>query len=211
MKKTIYSIWGRIPYVYKIGCIVTFLGREKYLRKKAAESLDLKKGDIVLDLACGTGLNFLYLEEIIGKQGKIVGFDYSEEMLIAAKNNADKNNWKNIELVQGDAAKLSLGYKMDGVISTLGVSAIPKHREALKRAVDILKYNKKIVILDAKLFNGVLRIFNPVIKLLYKYSANWDYTKNIIGTLEKIMGDVGVKEYNGGSIYIATGVKGKNV
>lgn len=209
MEKSIYSFWGKKPIFYKIACVITFLGRERYLRKKAAENLNLKNGDVVLDLACGTGLNFEFLQEFIGKDGKIIGFDYSKEMLFAAKKRAKENNWQNISFIQGDAAKLSLNYKVDGIISTLGISAISNHKEALKQAIRILKINKKIVILDAQLFSGIFSMFNPLIKFVYKHFANWDYEKNIKRDLEKLIltGKLKIERYNKGTIYILTGKK----
>jgi ubiquinone/menaquinone biosynthesis C-methylase UbiE len=42
-------------------------------RKHAVEALGLQKGDTVVDLGCGTGLNFSLLQEQIGPQGKIIG------------------------------------------------------------------------------------------------------------------------------------------
>ncbi len=207
MEKTIYSFWGKRPFFYKLACVITFLGREKLLRKKAAGNLQLKEGDKVLDLACGTGLNFEYLQEYVGPKGRIIGFDYSKDMLSAARKRAEENNWKNVKLVQGDAAKLALDYKVDGVISTLGISAIPNHKEALKRAVNALKKGGRIVILDAKPFGGILAALNPLVKLIYMRFANWDYRKDIISDLKKIVGKVNIMEYNLGTIYILTGIK----
>lgn len=88
--KNTYHVWGRHPLLYKFACILTFLGQENRLRKLTVEKLKLKKGDIVLDLACGTGLNLKFLEDAIGMNGKIIAFDYSIEMLDAAEQEAKK-------------------------------------------------------------------------------------------------------------------------
>lgn len=205
--KNTYRIWGRHPLFYKIACIVTFMGRENKLRKHAANMLSLKEGDTVLDLACGTGLNFQFLQKIIGTHGKIIAFDYSNEMLSAAKQRASKNNWDNVIFIQGDAAQLSLDTKVDGVLSTLGISAIPQYKEALKRAVDALKNNGKISILDAKLPSGFWKIFNPLIAYVYKNWASWDYTKNITEELERLVKDLKTERFNGGTMYVASGIK----
>lgn len=53
----IYHFWGNNPLLYRAACLVTFLGKEKELRRRTVKSLELSKGDAVLDLACGTGLN----------------------------------------------------------------------------------------------------------------------------------------------------------
>lgn len=205
--KNIYRLWGKHPLLYKFACIITFLGQENRLRKLAVEMLELQKGDTVLDLACGTGLNQRFLEDAVGPHGKIIAFDYSNEMLTAAKQRAKENNWNNVIFIQGDAAQLSLDTKVDGVLSTLGISAIPQHKEALKKAVDVLRVNKRISILDAQLPSGFWRIFNPLVAYVYKHWASWDYTKNIPEELRQLVGNIKMKQYNGGTIYIAYGTK----
>ena len=205
--KRTYHIWGRHPILYKFVCIITFLGRQNALRELAVKMLELKKGDAVLDLACGTGLNHKFLEDAVGPNGKIIAFDYSNEMLTAAKQQAKENGWDNITFIQGDAAQLSLNSKIDGVLSTLGISAIPQHEEALKKAFNILKDNGKISILDAKLPSGFWSIFNPLIAYIYKHWASWNHTKNISENLRQLFSDTEIKQYNGGTIYITYGTK----
>ena len=42
-------------------------------RRAARLALDLRPGEGVLDLACGTGLNFPHLRELVGEHGQVVG------------------------------------------------------------------------------------------------------------------------------------------
>lgn len=49
--------------------------------------LDLKPGERILDLGCGTGELTVRLQEFIGKDGLVVGMDASEDMLAKAKKN----------------------------------------------------------------------------------------------------------------------------
>lgn len=209
--KKIYRMWGRRPFLYKLACFITFLGQENKLRKLAIQILQLKEGDTVLDLACGTGLNHKFLENAIGPNGKIIAFDYSDEMLTAAKQQAKKAGWDNIMFVQGDAAQLSLDTELDGVLSTLGLSAIPQHKEALRKAINVLKENKRISILDAQLPSGFWRIFNPFIAYIYKHWAGWNHTKNIPEDLRQLLDDTQTRYFNGGTIYISFGTKTRYV
>lgn len=206
VKKT-YRVWGNYPFLYKLACVVTFLGRENFLRKRTVEKLNLCKGDIVLDLACGTGLNFKFLENAVGENGKIIAFDYSQDMLNAAKNRAQQNKWRNIEFIQGDAAELHLNQKVDAAMSTLGVSAIPNHEKALEKTVNSLKPGGRIAILDASLPTGFLKIFNPLIAFIYKNWASWDYTKNIPETLKKLLPNAKIEKHNIGTMYILYAIR----
>ena len=54
--------------------------RHRAYRKRAVEALCLQKGDTVVDLGCGTGLNFSLLQEQLGPQGKIIGVDLTDAM-----------------------------------------------------------------------------------------------------------------------------------
>lgn len=205
--KKIYNIWGRYPFLYKLACVMTFMGREWLLRRAAVQALELQPGNTVLDLACGTGLNFAFLENAVGQNGKIIAFDYSKEMLASAQQKAAKHGWKNIIFVQDDAAQMSLDMNVDGVLSTIGISAIPEHKKALEKAALALKEGKRISILDAKLSSGLLKICNPIITKIYTHWASWDYTKKIPEDLAQLFSDVKIKYYNFGTIYIASGKK----
>lgn len=206
--KKVYSFWGRYPSLYKMQDVVTFLGRAKIIRKKAVEKLGLKRGGKVLEIACGSGRNFPYLVEAVGKEGQIIGFDSSQEMLDAAKQLCKRNGWDNITLVQGDAAQLQIAEKnFDGVLSVLGISAIPKWEKALNRCYDVLRSGGRLVICDARLFSGFLKFLNPMIKLIYSEFAAWDPTKNISGKTKEIFNNVQVEYFNFCTFFIAVAVK----
>ncbi len=206
--RKIYDWWGRHPFLYKVTSWIVFLGRETSLRRRAIATIGLKRGDMVLDLACGNGLNFELLEEKVGKKGEIVGFDYSIGMLGFAARRIETNGWKNIQLLQGDAAGMKLPpASLDGAFCSLGLSAMPNHRAAIRNVYESLKPGKRFVVLDAKLFKGWAAVLNPLIRPLFKWTTNWDAEKDLIGDLEKIFEEVRVVEFNGGSMFIAVSVK----
>ena len=53
-------------------------------RKRAIQSLALNHGNTVVDLGCGTGLNFSLLQEQVGSRGRIIGVDLTDAMLDGA-------------------------------------------------------------------------------------------------------------------------------
>src|SRR5215469_18482585 len=55
-------------------------------RLRAVEALGLRAGDTVIDIACGTGLNFPLVEGVIGPDGRIVGVDLTDAMLAQAQD-----------------------------------------------------------------------------------------------------------------------------
>ena len=62
---------------------------EKY-RSRALELLQLKRGDCVIDLGCGTGLSFPLLMKSIGTEGHLIGVDCSSEMLACAQERVNR-------------------------------------------------------------------------------------------------------------------------
>lgn len=206
--RKVYSFWGRFPSLYSAQDAITFLGRAKTIRSKAVKKMGLKNGDKALEVACGSGRNFPYLAETVGKNGFILGFDYSQEMLDAAKQLTKQNGWNNIKLVQGDAAQLKINENnFDGVVSVLGISAIPNWEQALNRCYDVLQNGGSLVVCDARLFTGFLKILNPLIRRIYSKFAAWDPSKNIPEKMKEIFGNVEVENLNFGTFFIAVAVK----
>ena len=204
----IYAFWGHHPAIYAASDYLTFLGRPSFIRSRAVQALGLKKTASVLELGCGTGRNLAWLRQAVEDHGKIVGFDFSREMLKAADALVRKNGWRNVTFIQGDAARLHLGEPcFDGILSVLAVSAIPDWREALMRCHDALLHGGVLSVCDARMFQGPLRVLNPIIKLLYRKLAAWDPTRDITGRMKDLFGNVRVERYNLGTFFVATSVK----
>ncbi|MCL4479713.1 MAG: methyltransferase domain-containing protein [Deltaproteobacteria bacterium] len=208
--KKVYSFWGKFPSLYSAQDLFTFLGKAGTIRRYAVDALGLKNGDKVLEVACGSGRNFRYLINAVGKEGKITGFDYSQEMLNAASGLCKRKSWGNITLVHGDAAVLGVEEKnFDAVLSVLGISAVPEWEKALQRCREVLKKGGRLVVCDARLFTGIFRALNPLIKLIYSTFAAWDPSKDIPGKMKEIFGNAEVKAFNMGTFFIARSVKHK--
>ncbi|MHA7283870.1 class I SAM-dependent methyltransferase [Arthrobacter sp. TMS2-4] len=101
---------GEIP-VYRAG------------RLLGIRSLELEPGHQVLDIACGTGLNFAHLKERIGPTGTIIGIDRSAHMLAQARRKADRRGWTNIILIQADAT-VSSAASLSASITSQGGKAL---------------------------------------------------------------------------------------
>ncbi|MFA4831041.1 MAG: methyltransferase domain-containing protein [Patescibacteria group bacterium] len=206
--KTVYSFWGRRAWLYAAQDYFTFLGRPKFIRRRAVERLELAKGAKVLEVACGTGRNFSFLIDSIGSGGTLVGFDYSREMLAAAEELCKKSDWQNVKLIQGDAAELGVPEdNFDGVLSVLGISAIPDWEKALERCREVLRPGGRLVVCDARPFPNALRFFNPLIKLIYRRFAAWDPEKDIPRKMKELFGNVEVEEFNLGTFFVAVAEK----
>jgi ubiquinone/menaquinone biosynthesis C-methylase UbiE len=206
--KSVYSFWGRFPGLYAAQDPITFMGRPGRVRAAAVEALRLRKGDRALELGCGTGRNFPHLLRAIGGEGRLVGFDYSGEMLAAAERLCRRRSWRNVALLQGDAAELDVGESgFDGILAVLAMSAIPRHRQALERCLEALRPGGVLSVCDARLFAGRLSLLNPLVESVYTRWAAWNPSKDLPADMEEIFGNVEVEDLNLGTFFIATSVK----
>lgn len=205
---SVYSFWGRLPWLYAGQDLITFMGRPGRVRAAAVKALGLQGGEKVLEVGCGTGRNFPHLLRAIGARGRLVGLDYSAEMLAAAERLCRRRGWSNVTLVQGDAAELEVGEDgFDGVLAVLAISAVPGHRRALQRCLEVLRPGGRLVVCDARLFSGRLAPLNAPIEAVYSRWAAWDPSHDPAAEMEEVFGNVEVEVLNLGTFFIATSVK----
>jgi arsenite methyltransferase len=63
---------------------------------------DLKEGDTVLDLGSGAGIDAFLASKIVKESGKVIGIDFTHEMLMKSRKAAAENGFKNVEFKKGD-------------------------------------------------------------------------------------------------------------
>jgi ubiquinone/menaquinone biosynthesis C-methylase UbiE len=68
-------------------------------REQLVGRLAPRRGDVVLDVGCGTGLNFAALQDRVGPTGRIVGIDQSRELLTVAAHHVTWRGWRNVTLL----------------------------------------------------------------------------------------------------------------
>ena len=96
---------------------------------------------------------------------------------------------------------------LDAVLCTLGLSAMPRHREAIASVRRALRPGARFAVLDAKPFDRLARPLNPMIKPLFRYTTNWDYERDLAADMREAFGNVGVREFNGGSLFLAVATR----
>jgi ubiquinone/menaquinone biosynthesis C-methylase UbiE len=119
-------------------------------RLRAVQALGLRPGDSVVDIACGTGLNFPLIEEAIGPAGRIVGVDLTDAMLAQAQARIETNGWSNVSLVQADAADFDFPTQVDAILSTYALSQVPECAEVIAHGAAALSAGGRWVVLDLK-------------------------------------------------------------
>lgn len=133
------------------------------------ELLDLREGDTVLDVGCGTGLNFPTLAEAVGPTGRVIGLDRSSAMLNMAKRRIAANSWSNVNTVHADAtdfSALDLGVDhVDAVIATYALSVIREWPAVWECMITMLRPGGRAGIVDMQLPTGPAAWVGPVARL----------------------------------------------
>jgi len=120
-------------------------------RRRAVQALGLREGDTVVDIACGTGLNFPLIEEVIGPGGRIVGVDLTDAMLGQAQDRIETSRWSNISLVQADAADFDFPAEVDAILCTYALTQVPECAEVIAHGAAALSLGGRWVVLDLKI------------------------------------------------------------
>ena len=104
------------------------------------ELADLKEGSRVLDVATGTGLVALAAAQIVGPAGRVVGLDFSAEMLQQAREKLQNTDLTNVEFVQGDAEALPFPEEsFDAVLCASSLFFVPDMALATNEFYRVLK------------------------------------------------------------------------
>ncbi len=130
---------------------------ERAQRVRAVHALGLRPGDSVVDVACGTGLNFALIEDMIGPDGRIVGVDLTDAMLAQAQARIETHGWNNIRLVQADAAEFTFPTGVDAILSTYALTQVPECGEVIAHGAAALSEGGRWVVLDLKIPANVPR------------------------------------------------------
>ena len=188
------------------------------IRHHAIRRLDLKPGESVLDLGCGTGLSFEMLQQGVGPQGRIIGVELSPEMLEIAQEKVERNGWENVTLIQGDAQTVEVPGPLDAVLAFF-VPEILISPPAVTRVIDALAPGGRLVNGGVKHAKGLLGpLFNLYFQVRFR---TWRWVgvrgsmKRVFAKgqpydeLEKVVPSLERQDYMLGCAYIARTVKGR--
>ena len=180
-----------------------------HLRRRAAARLNLKPGNRVLEIGCGTGRNFPFLQrEAVGPGGKVYGVDLSTGMLRRARALCRREQWTNVELTHCDAIEYICCEPLDGILFGLCYNTMPHHLAVLHHAWTQLRPGGRIVIMDGKLPSGLGgRLVLPFSLWLMKRTMLGNPFIKPWNDLAAIADHIEMEEFLFGSWYVCWGAK----
>jgi SAM-dependent methyltransferase len=149
--------------------------------------VSLKEGEIVLDLGSGAGFDCFLAAKRVGKNGRVIGVDMTPEMIKKARENARKNNYRNVEFRLGDIENIPVGdSSVDLVISNCVINLAPDKRRVFMEAFRVLKPGGRLMISDIVLLKELPNLIQNSIEAYIGCISGAIMRDEYIGTIKAV-------------------------
>jgi ubiquinone/menaquinone biosynthesis C-methylase UbiE len=112
--------------------------------------MQIKAGDKVLDVGCGSGVDTIALSKLVGSSGKVFGVDYDNAMIAEADKYAAKEGvsaWVKHKLADATSLPFDEGF-FDSCRSERVFQHLPNTVLALREMTRVTKIGGAVVVLD---------------------------------------------------------------
>ncbi|MBM7569824.1 demethylmenaquinone methyltransferase [Aquibacillus albus] len=231
-EERVHHVFEKIYNRYDVMNSIISFQRHKVWRKDVMKRMQVNKGDQTLDVCCGTGDWSISLANSVGKEGKVIGLDFSKNMLSIGKEKKKDLQLTQLEFVHGNA--MDLPFKndtFDFVTIGFGLRNVPDYLQVLKEMSRVVKPGGKVVCLETsqptmigfrQLYYFYFRFIMPLLGRLFaksykEYAWLHESAKDFPGRdeLRQLFKQVGltnvqVKGYTGGVAAMHMGEKPEN-
>ncbi|WP_079530631.1 demethylmenaquinone methyltransferase [Halobacillus hunanensis] len=175
-EERVHHVFEKIYKRYdRMNSIISFQ-QHRLWRKEVMKRMNVSKGDHTLDVCCGTGDWTMALAEEVGPSGKVVGLDFSVNMLSVGIKKKLQSKMKHVEFEHGNAMELPFDDdQFDFVTIGFGLRNVPDYLQVLKEMHRVVKPGGKVVCLETS------QPESPVFKRLYYF-----YFRNIMPLFGKL-------------------------
>lgn len=116
----------------------------------------VKRGDTVLDLGSGAGIDCFLASGLVGREGRVIGVDMTPEMIERARTNATNNGYDNVEFRLGRIEELPVADEsVDLVTSNCVINLSVDKAAVFREAWRVLKPGGTMMVSDI-ILNGEL-------------------------------------------------------
>ncbi|OQA04828.1 MAG: Erythromycin 3''-O-methyltransferase [bacterium ADurb.Bin400] len=116
----------------------------------------IKEGDTVLDLGSGAGFDCFLSAKKVGNSGRVIGIDFSKDMIEKARQNAQRLNYQNVEFRLGDIEDLPVDdNSIDIIISNCVINLAPDKSKVFAESYRVLKDGGRMFVSDIVLLEDI--------------------------------------------------------
>ena len=146
-EERVHRVFEKISDQYdRMNSVISFQQHIRW-RKDTMNRLNVFPGAKALDVCCGTGDWTVSLAQAAGPAGKVVGLDFSENMLKVGREKV--KSFSNTELIHGNAMDLPFpDGQFDFVTIGFGLRNVPDYMQVLKEMNRVLKPGGKVACLE---------------------------------------------------------------
>ncbi|NSL52298.1 demethylmenaquinone methyltransferase [Calidifontibacillus erzurumensis] len=228
-EERVHKVFEKISEKYDVMNSIISFQRHKAWRKDTMKRMNVQPGSTALDVCCGTGDWTVALAQAVGPNGKVVGLDFSRNMLKIGEQKVANLRLQNVELIHGNAMELPFGDdSFDYVTIGFGLRNVPDYMQVLREMYRVVKPGGKVVCLETSqptmigfrqiyyfYFQFIMPILGKLFAKSYKeYSWLQESAKDFPGReeLAEMFRQVGfeniqVKAYTGGVCAMHLGYK----
>lgn len=166
--KYVHSVFESIAKEYDLMNTVISFGRHKAWRNFTIKKMGVKPGQTSIDVCCGTADWAIQMARQVGDTGRVIGLDFSQNMLNIGRQKVQKNLLANIDLIEGDA--MNIPYPDNSFdYATIGFALrnVPDIIRVLSEMRRVVKPGGQVVSLEVS-----KPPFAPYRKLFYFYFYN---------------------------------------
>ena len=146
----------------------------------------IKEGDTVLDLGSGAGNDCFIARAETGETGKVIGIDFSPQMIEKARKNAMKRGYSNVEFIEGDIEDMPLpDHSVDVVVSNCVLNLLPEKNKIFKEIHRVLKPGGHFCISDVVLNGQFPKEFTDNASMYAGCIASAIQREDYLGEIEK--------------------------
>ena len=150
----------------------------------------LKKGERVLDLGSGGGLDCFLASKQVGETGYVIGVDMTPEMVRLARKNAQESGVTNVEFRLGEIEHLPVAdSSIDVIISNCVINLSPDKKQVFKEAFRVLKPGGRLSITDVVAIKQIPQNIKQDLGLIAGCIGGAEYVEDI----RKMLQDAGFR------------------